>query len=257
MGNSAAPAYASIFMSKFKEDHILSNKNWEPHFKMFVRFIDNIFLIWRGPKDTLMQMLAQINEVEERVQFTHELHETDSTYLDVKIIKTTTGFEMDIYRKPTDRNNMLLYQSYHQESLKKHLPYTQVLRVKRITSNNETREICIEEMLNKFKERRYPETILTKAKQRSTLKTREELLKTQVKTSQERIKVVSKFSTKSTTFRKIIRKHWPILQQEPDFGDLFLHNPRFAYTRGKNLGELIRAKHHKEHFINYKGTMPC
>lgn len=97
----------------------------------------------------------------------------------------------------------------------------------------------------------------TAAREHSLSKTREELLKPQTKATEERITIVSKFSTKSATFKKIIKKHWTILQMEPDFWNLFTHEPRFAYTRGKNLGEMIKKKIDQKKKMTYRGTIPC
>lgn len=104
MGNSAAPAYANIFMNRFEELHILSISRWKTHLKMFVRFIDDIFLLWEGPRNELNKMLTHINKVDERIQFTLDIQEVKITYLDVQIEKTTTGFVTDIYCKPTVKN---------------------------------------------------------------------------------------------------------------------------------------------------------
>lgn len=59
-----------------------------------------------------------MDQVDDKIQFTHEIQDQSITFLDVKIIRTSTGLATDLYRKTTDQNNILLYQSFHQDSLK-------------------------------------------------------------------------------------------------------------------------------------------
>lgn len=92
---------------------------------------------------------------------------------------------------------------------------------------------------------------------RSKNKTRQQLLEPKSKESPEKITVVTKFSTKSMIFRKIINKHWSLLQHEPDFGNIFGQQPRFAYTRGQNLGEMLRTEGKDKQKSVYKGMTPC
>ena len=57
MGTICAPSYANIFMANFEAKHIY------PYIKeIYVRYIDNIFMIWKGTKVELMTFIKELNE---------------------------------------------------------------------------------------------------------------------------------------------------------------------------------------------------
>ena len=60
MGTKCAPTYANIFMGWFEETFIyplLTNKSL-----MYYRFIDDIFLLWKGTENELKDFITTINE---------------------------------------------------------------------------------------------------------------------------------------------------------------------------------------------------
>lgn len=65
---------------------------------------------------------------------------------------------------------------------------------------------------------------------------------------------VSRVSTKR---KRIIRKHWPILTMEPDFHGLFNQPPMFAFTRGRNMKEILTKPNKPVIQSTYRGLQPC
>lgn len=114
----------------------------------------------------------------------------------------------------------------------------------------------MDDMLKRFKAWGYPEQVLDQAKARSQFKTRE-LLLTKERPAQDRMTVVSKYSTMSRAYERIIKKHWSILKLEPDFNHIFNLEPIFVYSRGKNVGEIIKSPIKQSLQTVYKGTIPC
>ena len=47
MGTKMAPPYAALFLGKLEEDKIL-NGNYSYLIQTFLRFLDDIFMIWNG-----------------------------------------------------------------------------------------------------------------------------------------------------------------------------------------------------------------
>ncbi|KAJ1091293.1 hypothetical protein NDU88_004420 [Pleurodeles waltl] len=60
MGTRMAPSYANIFMGKL-EDYILASSNIKP--LVWLRYIDDIFIIWNAGSRTLEQFTAFINSI--------------------------------------------------------------------------------------------------------------------------------------------------------------------------------------------------
>ena len=67
MGTKCAPSYANISMGMFEERYIYPLIEKISNF--YLRFIDDIFLIWNGTTDQLMKFKQQINEVHPSIKF--------------------------------------------------------------------------------------------------------------------------------------------------------------------------------------------
>ena len=67
MGTKCAPSYANIFMGMLEERYIYPLIKKISYF--YLRYIDDIFLIWTGTTDQLMKFKQQINEVHPSIKF--------------------------------------------------------------------------------------------------------------------------------------------------------------------------------------------
>ena len=132
MGTRVAPTYANIFMSYFEEKHVYT---YPERPLLWVRFIDDIFLIWEHGMDKLNQFINHLNSVHNTIKFSCDHSITRVNFLDTWVIKTPDGsIQTDLYNKPTDSNNYLRYTSAHPSHCKQGIPYWQFLRLRRICS---------------------------------------------------------------------------------------------------------------------------
>ena len=67
MGTKCGPSYANILMGMFEERYIYPLIEKISNF--YLRFIDDIFLIWTGTTDQLMKFKQQIHEVHPSIKF--------------------------------------------------------------------------------------------------------------------------------------------------------------------------------------------
>ena len=75
---------------------------------MWVRFIDCIFLIWKGEKDSLIDILDYLNNVVPSIKFMHEISTDSVNFLDTTVLKDEQGYiNSDAYQKPTDTHPYL------------------------------------------------------------------------------------------------------------------------------------------------------
>ena len=81
VGTNMAPAYANLFMGKL-EEHL--TKLGGNHIHTWKRFIDDIFIIWTGTKEEFEHYMHTINQT---IKFTHEISDTELTFLDVTAYK--------------------------------------------------------------------------------------------------------------------------------------------------------------------------
>ena len=101
----------------------------------------------------------------------------NANFLDITISKDPSGnLQTNLYCKPTDSHNYLLYSSEHPQHVLKGIPYSQFLRLRRICSiQSEFLENCF--MLSShFIQRGYPKNLVLNALDRASKLDRDEIL---------------------------------------------------------------------------------
>ena len=79
-----ALALATIFMALLEECY-LANIPLSPHF--YVRYIDDIFMIWNHGRPALEAFARGFNDLKLRIKFTCELSANKAVFLDVRVYK--------------------------------------------------------------------------------------------------------------------------------------------------------------------------
>ena len=129
MGIICAPAYANIFMANFELKYIypyIKDKT-----KMFLRFIDYLFVIWTVSEQELLDFMKDLNKKHPSIKFEFNYSRTKIEFLDVLVCKDHKNMpHTAIYRKQTNRQNYLDARSKHPKLLKDSIPYRQALRIK-------------------------------------------------------------------------------------------------------------------------------
>ena len=101
------------------------------------RYIDDIFFLWQHGEEKLKSFIDNINKMHLTIKLTADWAKTSINFLDVTVSIAEGVVETDLYVKPTYRHQYLLSSSCHPFYRKKGIPYSQVLRLNRISSNNE------------------------------------------------------------------------------------------------------------------------
>ena len=123
MGTKMAPAYANLFLAFF-DANALENAPFQPH--TWLRCIDDIFMIWTEGLDNLKIFIDYLNNIHSTIKFTSSHSSTNIPSLDVSVSLTNDGsISTDLYTKPTDKHQHLLYSSCHPLHTKK--PFLSVL----------------------------------------------------------------------------------------------------------------------------------
>ena len=71
------------------------------------------------------------------IKFDFNYSKTQIHFLDITITKTTRKLLTPLYRKEIDRQSYLHRKSEHPETLKRSIPYSQALRLKRVCTTKE------------------------------------------------------------------------------------------------------------------------
>ena len=136
MGTKMAPSYANLFLAFF-EANALKNAPSQPH--TWLRYIDDIFMIWTEGLDNLKIFIDYLNNIHSTIKFTSSHSSTNIPFLDVSVSLTNDGsISTDLYTKPTDKHQHLLYSSCHPLHTKKAIPFSLALRLRRICSTDAT-----------------------------------------------------------------------------------------------------------------------
>ncbi|XP_075455132.1 uncharacterized protein LOC142494549 [Ascaphus truei] len=240
MGSNMAPSYANLFMSQYEQTHILYDSPYANNIRTYMRYIDDLFLIWDGSEADLLQFLEYLNSIPSNIRFTLNYSNEQIVFLDTVVYKGPTRLLTKIHHKATDRNTLLLASSHHPDALKKGLPYSQFLRVLRITSRSDECEEALQCMTHRFLARGYNHKEVKEALAKARRFSRDQLLKPTIQTStSDRFGINTTFSTSSCTIRRSITKHWHILENDKRIGKTFTKPPLFCYRRGRNIGDLL------------------
>ena len=111
MGTKMTPSYANLFLGYF-EANALENAPFQPH--TWLRYIDDIFMIWTEGPDNLNIFIDYLNNIHSTIKFTSSYSSTNVPFLEVSVSLTNdVSISTDLYTKPTDKHQHLLYSFCH------------------------------------------------------------------------------------------------------------------------------------------------
>ena len=123
MGTICAPAYGNIFMAQFEKQHIhpyIKNKSI-----LYLRYIDDIFMIWAATKQELLIFLEKLNSKHKTIKFEHNISNSNTSFLDTLTYKDKSKtLQTTLYRKSIDQQSYLHAHSDHPKSLKRRIPWS-------------------------------------------------------------------------------------------------------------------------------------
>ena len=244
MGTKLAPSYAINFMGTFEERHMYSY-TLQP--LIYLRYIDDIFIIWQHGEEELNKLVSHLNNCSEHIKFTSETSTEAVAFLDTLVQLQDNQITTDLYSKPTDSHNYLMYNSAHPQRCKDSIPYSQFLRIRRICSHIEDYDRHAIVFSVFFFKRGYPIELLEKAATRARDLDRSELLKItlgDVKTiDTDMIYLITTYHPHDNNLKDIIYHNWEILGKSQATEELYHKRLRCGYRRPKNLRDLlVRAK---------------
>ena len=119
MGTCMAPSYANIFMGAI-ENKLINMSERKP--LIWLRYIDDIFMIWKHGRETLNKFLETANSFHPTIKFTSHISTSQVPFLDVMVSLKNGRLITDLYSKPSDTFNYLHWSSCHPNHTKKAFP---------------------------------------------------------------------------------------------------------------------------------------
>ena len=180
-----APSIANLFMG-WLEARFLHSSPVHIDEDTWKRFIDDIFLLWRGTEEQLEAFYQHLNAFHPTIKFTMNVSKESVPFLDINIALKGRYLTTDIYTKPTDSHAYLLHKSCHPRHCIENIPYSQFLRLRRICSDTAVFDARADTMTEHFLARGYARGKVEEARTRVRSMARSDTLSYKPKTANTR-----------------------------------------------------------------------
>ena len=252
MGTVVAPTYANIFMG-WLEENLLQTFRLKP--LIYLRYLDDIFIIWNHGKQLLNIFIDYANSLHKTIKFTANISESEIPFLDVLVKIESCKLVSTLYRKPTDKHQYLDYNSHHPRHCKQGIPYSQIIRLRRICSNDSDNNSRVSDLVNTLTKRNYPTNVLMDAENKSKTLVRSQVLEEKTNNVQTRSPaLVTSYSTRLVKCNEILKKHFYLLKSDPKLRNLFEVPPQVVYRRNRNLKSSLMNICNR---VSVTGCTPC
>ena len=180
-GVKLAPPYACLAMGDFETEAFEKIGNDEKELLNLIllwkRFIDDIFLLFKGSRDDCAKLTDKLNNIMPGIiRLKCNFSEDDLEFLDLRIKIIEGRLETEIYVKPTNLQLFLDYTSNHPQHCKDSIVYSQALRVVERCSQPDSAVPHMETLKEKFLERNYPEELVVSQIEKATSKNRKQII---------------------------------------------------------------------------------
>ena len=188
IGTKCAPHLANIFLASLEKKAL---NTWEgtPPIK-WLRFIDDILMIWGGGEEELSTFLHHLNSQMTAIQFTMEMSRYTITFLDLQIFKGSRFnnkgiLDTSLHVKETNPQCFLHYSSCHPHPTFKTIMRGEIIRTLRCTSSPGDFSTNLEHLMKKFRQRGYPKWLIREPSSNIQFSMRKNLLQPKERRSLE------------------------------------------------------------------------
>ena len=240
MGTKMGPSYANLFMGHLEQKILADFVGPSP--EHLHRYIDDYFGATTLSNDELNQFLNFADQYHPSIGFTNTVSDVSVDFLDISVKRSDTAITTSIHYKVTDSHSYLLYSSSHPKKCKDAIPYSQLLRLRRLCSDTEEFHQEKGKMLDFFRHRGYPDAVLRRAANRTLSVTRDEAMckRDIAKEKTSRPVLALTYHPHSKAYRDIILKNYKtILQSDDELSNIFAEPPMVAWRRDKSLRDIL------------------
>ena len=236
MGTKMAPSYANLFMHDL-EMEFLSKEARKP--TLWVRFIDDIFIIWEHGESYLDQFLTSLNKVNKHIKFTIEKSTLHVPFLDTTVFVENGELLTKLYTKPTDAHLYLRYDSCHPIACKTGIPKSQFQRLKRLHTKESDYQLASDQLSRQLEARGYPSNIIKSARDYVDKSTN---ITKNIKSKDDSIVFITEYNPRLPNIKKILERHKHILSENATTAPLAEKRILVAYQRPASIRDrLIRT----------------
>lgn len=264
MGTKVAPTYATLVLGYL--EILLYEKveeNFGNEFRIYIennwkRFLDDCFILWTKNEDYLKSFHEILNNLHTDISFTVESSPEELPFLDVKVICENGEISTDLYYKPTDTKQYLMYNSCHPKHTKNNIPYNLARRVCSIVSNINHREQRLEELKRFLINRKYPINLIDIGIAKAKTLSKEQLRNKQQQETPEVIPFISTFNPKNPEVFTMIHSNLTILQTDTRMDRIIRQSKIIKSKRQhKNLKKLLTKAKYEETITEEPTVKKC
>jgi hypothetical protein len=176
-GIKLAPTYACLGMGNFEKLVFSSNQDLLERILLWKRFIDDVFLLFRGSKEECVELVEWLNSLMPGVvKFKYEYSDVKIEFLDLQIFIENGKLETSLYVKPSNLQLYLDFFSNHPQPCKEAIVYGQALRIIERCSKPGDVDANLGNLKEKLKNRNYPEDLINKKFRQAKLKDRKKII---------------------------------------------------------------------------------
>ena len=169
MGSPLSPVLCNIFMEQLEEKAISSFKTKPLVWK---RYVDDIFFIWPGDEHSIKTFHDHLNTQDQDIKFTIELEvEGCLPFLDIEVTRSKDRISTRVYRKPTNSNLYLQYDSAHPKSVKNGIVNTLLHRAETHCSDIKSYNTEVQLIEKVLVNNRYPRQLIRNINRKRKRKT--------------------------------------------------------------------------------------
>ncbi|CAJ0929289.1 unnamed protein product, partial [Ranitomeya imitator] len=243
MGAKCAPAYANTFLGWWEEKFVYPLPSFAAHVHAWLRFIDDIFILWKGTREECEEFFNNLNSNPFNIFLTYSLSASETTFLDLKIFPHESCMATNLFRKPTATNALLDFSSFHPWHTKVGVPTGQFLHVRRNCTRDDDFSIQARDLSDRFHQRGYPRRVISKGYQRARGQDKRSLLSSKGRCQEMQTSFITDFNNSWKQVSDILSKHWQILRTDAQTVEVTSDRPLMTARRAPNLRDLLTKSH--------------
>ena len=243
MGGSCSAELADLRMFEILEN-ILTRFTKRNNIVFCTRFRDDALLLYRGSEHEIHELFELANSCHKHLKFTYEISNSNITFLDTEIFKgkrfnLNGTLDIRTHVKKTETFQYLDRKSSHPKGVFKGFIKGEILRNIRNTNNKDDLQVLVEAFKNRLLKRGYKETEINDMINETVNLDRTEVLRDKARKKTKPIVFVTNYNPAVRQLKRLLLKHWKILEQNAQCKQIFKSNPIISYKRRKNLQELL------------------
>ena len=134
MGTPFAVTAANAFMLRHEKNIV---NQYSQYLQLYKRFIDDIIVVWTGPRDLLLEFINTLNTKDDRIKITFDISDSSIPFLDLLLFKDRekNTIQFCTFQKPLNKYLYIPFESFHPASNKRAFIKGELMRYARNSSN--------------------------------------------------------------------------------------------------------------------------